>query len=129
MLALAHEDVTMWWIAIGMGAVVVVAVIVLLSLLITFVQDIDRNVKILWNTATRVARNTATTWMLKQTASATGALRTEVHRHAEAMQSLQMAGASTGGGRSAPPTYAGTASEPADEPPPAPSSPRRPRRY
>lgn len=127
MLGLAHEDVTMWWISIGMGAVVVVAVIVLLSLLITFVQDIDRNVKILWNTATRVARNTATSWMLKQTASATGALRAEAHRHAEALQSLAMAGAPAG--RQAPPTYAGTSSETPDETPAAPSSPRRPRRY
>jgi hypothetical protein len=78
----------MWWIAIGMGFVVVLVVIVLLSLLIGFVTDIDRNVKSLWNMATRVARNTATTWMLQQTATATAALRDETARHAQALTAL-----------------------------------------
>ena len=125
MIALAHEDVTMWWISIGMGAVVVVAVIVLLSLLIAFVQDIDRNVKTLWNTATRVARNTATTWMLKQTASATGALKAETARHAQALNSLAMAGANARASREAPPTYR----EEAQDAAPTDAPPRRPRRY
>jgi hypothetical protein len=87
-VALAQAHVTMWWIAIGMGFVVVLVVIVLLSLLIGFVTDIDRNVKSLWNMATRVARNTATTWMLQQTATATAALRDETARHAQALTAL-----------------------------------------
>lgn len=88
MIALAHDDVTMWWIAIGMGFVVVLVVIALLTLLISLVNDIDRNVKLVWGTATRVARNTATSWMLKQTGSATAALAAETARHVEALQSL-----------------------------------------
>jgi len=81
-LALAREHITMWWVTLGMGAVVAVVVIVLLSLLVSLVRDIDENVKETWDTATRVARNTATTWMLTQTARLTGDLSKEAGRHA-----------------------------------------------
>ncbi len=84
-LAFAHENLSLWWVAIGMGFVVCLVVIVLLSLLIALVKDIDAYVKSLWNTATRLARNTATTWMLQQTGTATAALRDETARHAEAL--------------------------------------------
>lgn len=81
-LALQTEHVTFWWVTLGMGAVVAAVVVVLLSLLVSFVEDIDRNVKETWETATRVARNTATTWMLRNTARLTGELRAEAGRHA-----------------------------------------------
>ncbi len=82
-LALQSEHVTFWWITLGMGAVVIVAVIVLLSLLVSFVDDIDRNLKDVWDTATRLAANTATTWMLQQTATRTEELGNEVRRHSD----------------------------------------------
>ncbi len=77
------EHVTFWWITLGLGAVVIAVVIVLLSLLISLVNDIDVVVAKAWKTATTVARNTATTWMLQRTAVAAGDLRDEVGRHAE----------------------------------------------
>ncbi len=79
----AREHITFWWVTLGLGAVVISAVILLLSLLVTFVDDIDKNVREAWDTATRVAQNTATTWMLNQTASLTNDLRNEVRQHAE----------------------------------------------
>lgn len=79
----ASEHVTFWWITLGLGAVVAAVVVVLLSLLVALVDDIDRNVADAWATATRVASNTSTTWMLSQTAVATGELRDEIARHAE----------------------------------------------
>lgn len=82
-LALAREHITMWWVTLGMGAVVAAVVVALLSLLVSLVDDIDRNVKQAWETATRVARNTATTWMLGQTTHLTGDLRMETDRHAQ----------------------------------------------
>jgi len=82
-LALAREHITMWWVTLGMGAVVAAVVVALLSLLVKLVDDIDRNVKEAWETATRVARNTATTWMLGQTGTLTGDLRMETDRHAQ----------------------------------------------
>ena len=81
--ALQAEHVTFWWITLGMGAVVIVAVIVLLSLLVSFVEDIDENLKDAWDTATRLAANTATTWTLNQTVGRAEDLRKEVARHVQ----------------------------------------------
>lgn len=81
LLGLTNGDHILWWIAIGVGFVVVLVVIVLLSLLVAFVNDIDRNVADTWETATRVAANTATTWSLQQVGATTGALRDETRRH------------------------------------------------
>lgn len=80
------EHVTFWWITLGMGAVVAAVVIVLLSMLCSLIDDIDRNVIKAWNTATRVARNTATTWSLQQTAAAAGVLRDEVGLHEQLLR-------------------------------------------
>jgi hypothetical protein len=82
-LDVASEHVTFWWVTLGLGAVVISAVILLLSLLVTFVDDIDKNVREAWDTATRLAQNTATTWMLNQTASLSNDLRNEVRQHAD----------------------------------------------
>ncbi|HWG72925.1 MAG TPA: hypothetical protein VG184_02590 [Acidimicrobiales bacterium] len=82
-IALTQEDLNFWWIALGMGVVLIIAVIVLLTLLSSFVKDIDERVDDAWNTATRLAANTATTWMLDQAAVQTNDLRVEVGRHAQ----------------------------------------------
>lgn len=81
----AQEHIQFWWITLGLGLVVIAAVILLLFLLHTFVSDIDRNVREVWETATRVAQNTSTTWMLNQAGVLTGELRDEVRRHAQLM--------------------------------------------
>ena len=81
----ASEHVQFWWITLGLGAVVISAVILLLFLLHSFVTDIDRNVQEVWDTATRVAQNTSTTWMLNQAGALTGELRDEVRKHVQLM--------------------------------------------
>jgi len=79
---LAQNQINIWWITLGLGLVVVIVVILLLSLLTGIVRDIDRNVAQTWQTATGVARNTTTTWMLGQTAELSDALGDEVAAHA-----------------------------------------------
>jgi hypothetical protein len=79
----ATEHITFWWVTLGLGAVVISAVILLLSLLVVLVDDIDKNLREVWDTATRLAQNTATTWMLNTAAGAADELRTEVRRHSE----------------------------------------------
>ncbi|MGH9076898.1 MAG: hypothetical protein ACRDY0_05500 [Acidimicrobiales bacterium] len=81
-VALSQQNLNFWWIAIGMGFVLIIAVIVLLTMLSWFVDDIDERVDDAWETATRLAANTATTWMLDQAAVQTNDLRVEVERHA-----------------------------------------------
>ncbi len=79
----ASDHVQFWWITLGLGAVVISAVILLLFLLHTFVSDIDRNVREAWETATRLAQNTSTTWMLNQTGMLTAELRDELRKHVQ----------------------------------------------
>jgi hypothetical protein len=99
MLAIQEEHVTVWWTTLGLGVVLVVAVIVLLSLLVSFVKDIDTNVRETWDTATRLAANTATTWMLQQTATRVEDLGSEVDKHIQALSGASGGGAARGGRR------------------------------
>jgi len=86
---LAHEDVSMWWITLGMGAVVVLVVVVLLSLLVTFVNDVDRGVDRILGSAGGIAGNTSKIPALGQTAELAGVLRDELRRHADTLGSLR----------------------------------------
>ncbi len=78
-----NSDVTLWWVAIGIGFVVVLVVIVLLSLLVSFVKDIDVRVDDALSTAAKVAANTANTSELVDTLNLCVGLKEETARHAE----------------------------------------------
>jgi len=80
-LGLAQEHITMWWVTLGLGAVVIIAVIVLLSMLIALVDDIDVNVDNLWTVTQRWAQNTTGMYQFAGTASVARALREELIRH------------------------------------------------
>lgn len=79
--ALASDVERMWWLTLAVGLVVALVVTFLLHTLLTAVKRIDRNVKVLWQTATTVARNTATTWQLTQTAAALEEIKAEALEH------------------------------------------------
>ena len=78
---LAPEVQRIWWITLGLGLLVAAVVVILLHLLLRAVERIERNVIALWQTATTVARNTATTWLLGETAAALDQLKAEALRH------------------------------------------------
>lgn len=80
---IAPQTSTFWWVSIGLAFVVVLVVIVLLTLLVSLVKDINRNVSGLWSTAEMVARNTATSWQLRQSAELANALGKEVDNHVQ----------------------------------------------
>ncbi len=82
-LALEPSEVSAWQIALGIGGVVLVAVIALLGLLVRFVNQINRGVHVLWDTATRFAANTATMWQLDAVAMTLEETRDEVRLHDE----------------------------------------------
>ncbi len=72
---------TLWWITLGVGLVVALVAIVLLQLFLNQVRRIERGSLEVWETATTVARNTATTWMLAQTPVRLDRLTEEALRH------------------------------------------------
>jgi hypothetical protein len=80
-LALEPETQTWWWSTLGLGLVVAVVVVILLQALLIAVRQIEENVKVLWQTATTVARNTATSWLLDNTADGLEELKAEALRH------------------------------------------------
>jgi hypothetical protein len=79
--ALAPEVQRMWWITLVVGLVVALVVVALLQLLLKAVERIEHNVIELWQTATTVARNTATTWLLGETANTLDEIKVEALRH------------------------------------------------
>ena len=81
--ALPADVQTIWWVTLGVGLVVAIVVVVLLQILLNTVKLIDRNVKTLWETATTVARNTATTWLLGETGDTLDEIKVEALRHDE----------------------------------------------
>jgi len=79
---LPGDVLLLWWLALGIALFVVVPVVVfLLHRLLRTVDRVQRSVIDLWNTATTVARNTATTWQLGGTGDALEALKAEALRH------------------------------------------------
>lgn len=79
---LPAEVLFLWWLALGIALFVVVPVVVLLlHRLLRTVDRVQASVIALWNTATTVARNTATTWQLGGTGDALEALKAEALRH------------------------------------------------
>ena len=79
--ALPSDVQTIWWVTLALGAVVALVVLALLHLLRSAVLRIERNAEVLWQTATTVARNTATTWLIGQTADTVEEIKKEALRH------------------------------------------------
>lgn len=79
--ALTGTEETIWFIILGIGLVVVAVVIALLTLLIRLVNYIDTGAAELWETATQLAANTATTWQLNATLENMHKLKNELALH------------------------------------------------
>lgn len=75
------EEKVFWYVALGLGLVVILVVIALLTLLSRLVDDIDRGVDALWTVTKRWAQNTTGMYQFAGTASVLRALREELLRH------------------------------------------------
>ncbi len=80
-LALTSTDRTLWWSAIIVGFVVVLAVAALLSLLIYFIKIIDRRVAEIKGTLGSAADNTQHTALIGETADGVDAVLAEGLQH------------------------------------------------
>lgn len=70
-----------WWVALGVGLVVALVLVVLLHSLLRQVKGIEAAFTAAWEMGKQVARNTATTWMLGQTARLAGEIKDEALKH------------------------------------------------
>jgi hypothetical protein len=83
LLAVTAEQKVFWEITLGMGLVVILVVIALLTLLTRLVRDIDVGVAELWTMAKRMAANTATTYQFGNSAAIFDEIREELEAHDE----------------------------------------------
>jgi hypothetical protein len=74
-------EVTYWTVVLILGAVVIVAVVALLSLLVYFVKIIDRRVAEVRDTLADVSQNTASAALIPQTADRVDAVLAEGLQH------------------------------------------------
>lgn len=91
------DEKVYWYVALGIGLVVILVVIILVSLLWSIVRDIDEGVTFLWTTTSRLAQNTTGMYQLAGTASILRALREEVMRHDKLLSDYNSSGASSTG--------------------------------
>jgi HAMP domain-containing protein len=82
-LALAAEEITFWQVMLVIGAIVLVAVIALLSLLLSLVRAIEASVQRLGDVAQGVAGNTANIKVALAVADSLDEVADEVRRHAQ----------------------------------------------
>jgi hypothetical protein len=75
------SDEALWWIALGVGAVVLVVALALLHTLLLHLRRIEEGADAIWRAGKQVARNTATTWQLDVTSQGLDALTEEALRH------------------------------------------------
>jgi len=75
------EERVIWTMILGLGLVVALVVIILLTFLWSLVRDIDERVAYLWVVTKRTAINTTGMYQFAGTASILRALREEFLRH------------------------------------------------
>lgn len=81
------SDLTaLWWIAIGIGVTVVLCVIVLLSLVTSFVNDIDYHVAVVVVQVNHVSGNTITSPDLHTAARLIGSLGAELQTQVDQLE-------------------------------------------
>lgn len=81
------DNHTLWWISLGVGLVVVLVVIALMSLLLTSIRDIQRGTGVLLDTATQVSASTSKIPVLATTASVLEEIKAEALIHYDYLQS------------------------------------------
>ena len=81
MLALTDSQETLWWLAIVLGFVVVLAVAALLTILVVLVRIIDTRVSMIKATLDQAKANTDDTALIGETAARVDAVLTEGLEH------------------------------------------------
>ena len=81
------DATVLWWISIGIGVTVVLCVIVLLSLVTAFVNDIDYHVSVVVEEVNHVSGNTVTSVDLHEAARLIGSLGSELEAQVAHLES------------------------------------------
>ncbi len=77
-----------WWIALGLGAAVIVVVALLLIMIAALTNDVARHTAETWQAGSEIARNTAAIWQLEQTNAALGRVLAGLAAVAQTVESI-----------------------------------------
>lgn len=114
----------LWWLTLGLGLAVALIAVVLLQIFYRLVRRIEAGSEAIWETGKKVARNTATTWMLHQTTVRLDSLTDEALRHDAFLdEALAASGADAAAGNGeAPAPASGAGAGNGEAPTPAPAA-------
>ena len=79
----------MWWLSLGIFAIVVVVVAVLLGVIIAAAKSINRHAGAIWVIGKEIAGNTVAIWMLEQTVGSLRRLGESARRIEGALQHIE----------------------------------------
>lgn len=97
------DELIFWWVAVGVGFVVVLVVILLLTFLLRLVKSIDAGVVDVRDTLSRITRNTSNTPLIPETADGVDAVLDEgLKHHLFLTRQLTGAGRPVGGNKETP---------------------------
>lgn len=83
------DVIQLWWLSLGIAAVVVAVVAVLLSLIIVTAKQIDEHAGGIWTVGKQIAGNTVAIWMLEETNRKLEQISREVRATAESIESMR----------------------------------------
>ena len=85
------SDVQLWWVALGVAAVVLVVVTILLEMIVRTAHSIHQGVSDVWTCGTQIAQNTVTLASLQRTNYLARALLRSASRIAAASARIRQA--------------------------------------
>ena len=80
-LALTSTQESLWWVTLGLGLIVLLAVAAFLTLLVTLVRTIENRVDLIRSTLDQAESNTSDTTLIAETAEAVDAVLSEGLEH------------------------------------------------
>ena len=83
------DVVELWWLTLGVGAVVVAVVAILLGLIITTAKQINQHAEGIWTVGKQIAGNTVAIWTLEETNRELDRIREDVRAAAESTESMR----------------------------------------
>ena len=81
LLGLTSTQESMWWVTLGLGLIVLVAVAAFLTMLVTFVRTIEKRVDLIRATLDQAATNTSDTALIAKTGDCVDAVLSEGLEH------------------------------------------------
>ena len=80
-LSLTSTQESLWWVTLGLGLIVLLAVAAFLTLLVTLVRTIENRVDLIRSTLDQAESNTSDTTLIAETAEAVDAVLSEGLEH------------------------------------------------